>query len=114
MDIRLNTDKNIEGKEALAGQVEAVVERAMQHFDGQITRVEVHLSDENAGKFGTDDKRCLMEARLEGRQPVAVTHQAGSLNEAVVGAADKLKSLLTTALGRRDEHRREDHHAPES
>ncbi|HRP76892.1 MAG TPA: HPF/RaiA family ribosome-associated protein [Rhodocyclaceae bacterium] len=104
MDIRLNTDKNIEGKEALAAQVEAAVERALRHFDDQITRVEVHLSDENAGKFGRDDKRCLMEARLEGRQPVAVTHQAGSLSEAVDGAANKLKSLLTTALGRLGEH----------
>ncbi len=100
MDIRLNTDKNIEGKEALAAQVEAAVERTLQRFDDQITRVEVHLSDENAGKSGRDDKRCLMEARLEGRQPVAVTHQAGSLSEAVDGAANKLKSLLTTALGR--------------
>jgi ribosomal subunit interface protein len=104
MDIRLNTDKNIEGNEALAAQVEAAVERALQRFDDQITRVEVHLSDENAGKSGRDDKRCLMEARLEGRQPVAVTHQAGSLSEAVDGAANKLKSLLTTALGRLDKY----------
>jgi ribosome-associated translation inhibitor RaiA len=104
MDIRLNTDKNIEGKEALAAQVEAAVERALHRFDDQITRVEVHLSDENAGKPGRDDKRCLMEARLEGRQPVAVTHQAGSLSEAVDGAANKLKSLLTTALGRLSDH----------
>lgn len=104
MDIRLNTDKNIEGKEALAAQVEATVERALRHFDKQITRIEVHLSDEDAGKSGRDDKRCLMEARLEGRQPVAVTHQAGSLSEAVDGAASKLKSLLTTALGRLSTH----------
>lgn len=104
MDIRLNTDKNIEGKEALAAQVAAAVERALQRFDKQITRIEVHLSDEDAGKSGRDDKRCLMEARLEGRQPVAVTHHAGSLSEAVDGAANKLKSLLTTALGRLSGH----------
>lgn len=104
MDIQLNTDKNIEGKEALASQVEAAVKRALRRFDDQITRVEVHLSDENAGKSGRDDKRCLMEARLEGRQPVAVTHQAGSVSEAVDGAANKLKSLLDSALGRLSDH----------
>jgi len=104
MDIQLNTDKNIEGKEALASQVEAAVKRALHRFDDQITRIEVHLSDETAGKSGRDDKRCLMEARLEGRQPVAVTHQAGSVSEAVDGAANKLKSLLDSALGRLSDH----------
>ncbi len=104
MDVQLNTDRNIEGNEALAARVAATVERALRRFDDQITRVEVHLSDENAGKFGVGDKRCLMEARLEGRQPVAVTHQAGSLIEAVDGAANKLKSLLDSALGRLSDH----------
>ena len=37
-----------------------------ERFSAHITRVEVHLGDENAGKRGSDDKRCMMEARLEG------------------------------------------------
>ena len=46
-----------------------------------------------------------MEARLEGRQPTAVTHQAATLHEAVDGAADKLAASLESTLGRlRDRH----------
>jgi hypothetical protein len=41
-----------------------------------------------------------MEARLEGRQPVAVTHQAASMDQAVEGAAHKLARLIENTLGR--------------
>lgn len=44
--------------------------------------------------------RCMMEARLEGRQPIAVTHQAASLDQAVDGAADKLTKMIDSTLGR--------------
>ena len=65
-----------------------------------ITRLEIHLSDQNADKSGQDDKRCMMEARLEGRQPIAVTHQAASLDQAVDGAARKFTRLIEGTLGR--------------
>jgi hypothetical protein len=42
----------------------------------------------------------MIEARLEGFSPIAVTHQATSLDEAVDGAADKLVNLIETTLGR--------------
>ena len=100
MQIQINTDNNIEGREELATQVEAVVQESLRRFSEQITRVEVHLSDENSHKSGQDDKRCVMEARLEGRQPAAVTHQAATLHEAVDGAADKLTASLESTLGR--------------
>jgi hypothetical protein len=44
--------------------------------------------------------RCMMEARLEGRQPLAVTHHAQTLGQAVDGAADKLCRLIDSTLGR--------------
>lgn len=103
MQIQLNTDSHISGREALAQQVEAVVMDALDRFSDQITRVEVHLSDVNSHKLGHDDKpdkRCLLEARLAGRQPVAVSHQAATLDQAVDGAAGKLKRSLDSILGR--------------
>ncbi|MBE0545141.1 MAG: HPF/RaiA family ribosome-associated protein [Verrucomicrobia bacterium] len=65
------------------------------------TRVEVHLSDENGEKTGGRDKRCMMEARLEGHQPIAVTDEAETIAQAIDGAADKLKSALDSTLGRK-------------
>lgn len=100
MHIQINTDSNIEGREDFAIHVKAVVESALSRLSDRITRVEVHLSDQNSDKSGQDDKRCMMEARLEGRQPTAVTHQAASLDDAVDGAADKLKRSLESTLGR--------------
>lgn len=94
MQIQINTDHTIEGHEALAAQVSAVVESALSRVSDHITRVEVHLSDENSDKHGQSDKRCMMEARVEGRQPIAVTHQAATLDQAVNGAADKLTRLI--------------------
>lgn len=100
MQIQVNTDDHVSGRTEVAAQVEAHINDTLDRFRDRITRVEVHLSDENSGKAGDNDKRCLMEARLAGRKPVAVTHSAGSLEEAFGGAADKLKRALESALGR--------------
>jgi len=105
MQIQVNTDRNIEGHEKLVAHVEATVTKSLSHFSQHITRVEVHLSDENGDKTGQNDKRCMMEARLEGRQPTAVTCDAASLHQAVAGAADKMKSSLESTLGRLYAHR---------
>lgn len=104
MQIQINTGHNIEVHEALAAQVSGIVEIALSRFSGHITRVEVHLSDENSDKkVGHDTIRCMMEARLEGRQPIAVTHHAATLDEAVDGTADKLARLIEHTLGRQRE-----------
>ena len=78
---------------------------ALSGFSDQITRVEVHFSDEKGGKAGTGDKRCLLEARPAGRQPVAVSHEASTLEEALDGAAGKLRRLLESTLGRLHDHK---------
>ena len=104
MKVQINTDTNIEGREKLARQAEAEVERTLGHLAKHITRVEVHLSDENGKKGGSHDKRCMMEARLEGHQPIAVTHEAETIAQAINGAAGKLKSSLDHTLGRLSEH----------
>ena len=81
-------------------QIDSAVERTLGHLAEHITRVEVHLSDANGKKGGTTDKRCMMEARLEKHQPIAVTEDAESLGEAIEGAAHKLKRLIDHTLGR--------------
>lgn len=104
MQIQVNTDHNIEGSEELTRQVEMVVEGALERFGNRITRVEVHLTDENSSqKSGDYDKRCVMEARLAGLQPITVSAQGASLDQALDGAADNLKSTLKRTLDRRDD-----------
>ncbi len=99
MQIQINTDHNIEGHQVLTAQISGVVENAWSQFSDHITRVDVHLSDENSDKKGgNDNMRCMMDVRLEGRQPIAVTYQANTLDQAVEGAADKLVHLIEKTL----------------
>ena len=116
MQVQVNTDHHIGGHEALVAHVRDIVERALSRFRDHITRVEVHLSDENGDKSGQRDKRCMMEARLEGRQPVAVTHQAATLDAALDGAAGQLTRLIEKTRGRLRDQRstRTDPPPPES
>jgi len=104
MKIQINTDHNIEGSDELTEQTQAVVESALERFADHITRVEVHLSDKNSSHRGGIDKRCVMEARLEGMQPLAVTDHAETTEQAANGAADKLEKLLDHTLGRLSDH----------
>jgi ribosome-associated translation inhibitor RaiA len=112
MQILINTDRNLVGGESLATSVRATVEDALQRFSGHITRVEVHLADENAGKSGNNDKRCMMEARLEGLAPIAVTEHAETVAQAIDGAAERLVRRLEHTLGRQADKRRHGEHAP--
>ena len=105
MQIQINTDHNIHGYESAAATVRASVETALKRFNSQITRVEVHLSDENSDKNAHHDKRCMLEARLEGRPPVAVTHHAESLHKAVDGAAEKLTRKIDDLSKRRHDQK---------
>ncbi|MBL7129509.1 MAG: HPF/RaiA family ribosome-associated protein [Ignavibacteria bacterium] len=100
MKIQFNTDSNITESKELRDSLIALISEGLSRFSDQISRLEVHLSDENSHKDGLNDKRCLLEARLEGRQPIAVKNQANTLEQAVIGAVDKLKSSLDTILGR--------------
>ena len=74
MQIQVQTDNHTAGGVGLTRQVEAVVEGALERFGDRITRVEVHFTDENGSQKSSDsDKRCVMEARLAGLQPITVS-----------------------------------------
>ena len=100
MTIQFNTDNNVIGREQLTEPLTDLISNKLNRFSEKITRVEVHLSDENGNKEGQNDKRCLLEARMEGKKPIAVTNLANTHEEAVEGAIDKLKTSLETIIGR--------------
>ena len=100
MTIQFNTDNNVRVSEELRAPLISLISEELSRFSHQITRVEVHLSDENGDKQGLNDKRCMIEARLSGMNPIAVTNHANTHKQAVEGAVDKLKTSLETILGR--------------
>lgn len=106
MKIQINTDHNIEGSDALSAHIREVVADTMAREAAHITRIEVHVSDENGPKTGPDAVRCRMEARLESHQPLNVTFDAETVHQAIAGAAEKLVRLVEHTLSRlRDEPR---------
>jgi hypothetical protein len=100
MIIQFNTDKNISASESLRAHFDLLISEGLNRFSHQITRLEVHLSDEDGSKKGADDIRCLIEARLEGLKPLAVTNHADTLEQAVEGALIKLIASLDSITGR--------------
>jgi ribosome-associated translation inhibitor RaiA len=100
MQILFNTDKNVTGSEDLIASSTSIISEELSRFSQQITRVEVHLSDEDGNKNGFNDKRCMVEARLAGMKPIAVTDHANTHEQALFGAIDKLKTSLEKVTGR--------------
>jgi ribosome-associated translation inhibitor RaiA len=104
MIIQINTDKTIEGDERHEDFFTTLIAEKLDRYKSQITRVEAHLSDLNGKKEGIKDIRCLLEARVEGRQPMVVSEQADTIEKAVFGAIEKMKNSLDTILGRIQNH----------
>jgi ribosome-associated translation inhibitor RaiA len=100
MKIQFNTDKNVSLSEEQRGYFTAIILEDIGRFSPQITRLEIHLSDEDGSKDGFNDKRCLVEARLEGMKPIAVTEHANTPEQSINGAIEKLKTSLETLTGR--------------
>ncbi|MDP2228210.1 MAG: HPF/RaiA family ribosome-associated protein [Moraxellaceae bacterium] len=100
MQVQINTANNIEGREALMESIEADVRSRLSRYESRLTRVEVHVGDENGERTEGEDKRCVMEARPAGLDPVTVTDQARSIDQATSGALGKLSSALERTFGK--------------
>jgi len=93
---------HIEGSAELHEWVGAAVQERLGRFEDFLMRVEIHVGDENAQKAGAADKRCQIEARPKGHQPLSVTHKAESLQLAVDGAAEKMHNAIGHLMGKLD------------
>jgi ribosomal subunit interface protein len=86
---------NVESSEALEEHVRDQLKANLERFFDNLTRFEVHFADLNStGKHGGNDKRCRIEARPRGKDPVVVDDTADDLYDAAIGAAGKLERVL--------------------
>lgn len=104
MQVQLNTDKSIEGHARLNKYLNEVINDELAHYDELVTRIEVFLSDENGDKSGPDDKKCVLEARLKNKKPIAVTTHADSLEKVMHIAITKLKGSLAREKSKLQDH----------
>lgn len=108
MQVQVNTSNGVENKDTLERWASDYLNDSLGRFAQDITRVEVQLRDVNSGRKGADDKRCMLEARITGREPLAATHHAPSQDEAFRGATQRLIHLLDHTLGKLDRHQHRD------
>ena len=106
MKVQVNTSNAVENKETLERWATDYLRDHLARFAGDITTIEVQLTDENHATKGGSDKRCMLDARITGRPDVAVTHTAPDQNLAFRGATTKLLHALEHAFGKLD---RRDH-----
>lgn len=92
---------NVDSSDALQEHVEQQLESQVGHLYKHLTGFEVHIADENSSKkHGPADKRCTIEARPRGRDPITVEAHADDFYPAIRDAAHKLRSALTSRLER--------------
>lgn len=95
---------DIEHSDALDAFVRDEVDGRLGHLTDRLTRVEVHLRDDNSpSKSSLNDKRCLMEARPAGRKPLAVEQTGNDLYHVIRDAASKLARAVQRSLDREKE-----------
>jgi len=104
MIIQFNTDKTINGDDRHQDFFTDQIATELDRYQSHISRIEAHISDQNGKKDGFNDIQCMLEARIEGRQPIAVSAQEDTIELAVSGAIDKLKAALETIMGRMQDH----------
>lgn len=100
MLVHVTTDNHISGRQELVGEIEATVSAALVRFKEQLMRVDVHLSDQTSNESSGVDKRCKLEARLAGMQPLATSGDGANLDQAIDAALDRLTNLLEHKLGK--------------
>jgi len=104
MQVQVNTSNGVENKETLERWAGEFLNDALSRFRQEITRVEVQMSDENSAAKGGPNLRCMLEARLNGHEPLAVNHHAETQDLAFRGATQKLVRLIEHTMGKLDRH----------
>jgi ribosome-associated translation inhibitor RaiA len=103
MHIKVNHGNHVRLGEDVEQRFADIIRNTLNRFGDRITRVEMHMSDENAGKGG-DDKRCLIEVRMANLAPIAVSHIADTWQVAFDGALGKVESAISHSVGKRETH----------
>ena len=103
MHIEINHDNHVHIDNDFSQRLSGVIEGTLAKHTDRVTRVEVHLGDANAGKGG-GDKRCVIEVKLAGLPPMAVSHAADTMQLAIDGATEKLVHAVGHKLGKLNAH----------
>jgi len=89
----------LKSSDALTAWTERALAPIQRRFERRVTRIEVHLAEMSAPR-GVGEVRCAMEARVNGRPPIAVEQRGFDVYLCVTRAARKLLHAVEHALDR--------------
>ncbi|MDO5616551.1 MAG: HPF/RaiA family ribosome-associated protein [Cruoricaptor ignavus] len=98
MDIIINTDNQVNFTQDKKDFYREDLQKSLKRFDEYITRYEVFFSDESSNKDTQDDQKCVIEARVKGKNPERVSHNASEEKAAFDGAVSKIRSVLDRVI----------------
>ena len=105
MQVQFNSDSSVMGTENVAERIEASVREKLARFEDKLTRLEIHVRDENGPKHGANDKACTIEARPSGGKPIGVTEHSDTVDAAARKAASTMAQRLERLFGKGEKHK---------
>ncbi len=100
MKILINSDKTIHSSASMQDNLKDILNRELTSYQTKLSRIDVHLTDQNGVKEGVNDILCLIEAHIDGRPSTLASQQADTLELAFSAALDHLVSSLERDFGR--------------
>jgi hypothetical protein len=98
---------NLQSSPAVERWVGRRLAGVLRRFGRRLTGIDVFFEDLNGPRRGGAGIRCVMEARVNHRPPLAVQARSGDLYTAIGGASRKLGVAVSRAVGRAtSRHRR--------
>lgn len=109
MQVQVNADATIQGGDSLEAWATEEINTKLARLKEHVVRVEVFLTGVDALKStGGPGKKCVLETRANGRQPVAVNAEAEKVKDAFNAALEKLRRAVESDLDKvREKHGRE-------
>ncbi len=104
MTIQFNSDSKLTVHENFKIKLTDLLLKELKRYSDQLTLLKVYLSDEHGKENVLNNKSCLLEAHIKGRQPIASTSGQSTHELAVKEASGKLKSSLEKIFSKMQRH----------
>lgn len=99
MLFQFNSDNHVQCDAAVETRVRTLVDARLRNVQQKISRVEVHVGEINGPRGGVD-KRCAVELRPKGLDPITASETAETIELAAAGATDKALTAFQRVIGR--------------
>lgn len=99
MFVQIKTDNQIKTDADANERLERRIREKLKRYEQRLSHVELHVSDANGSKGGTD-KRVSLEVRPTGHAPIAVHADSHRVETAVTAAVHKVERALAHAIGK--------------